>query len=64
MSNMTMKEYVAAAMLTELACSEDIRLAIGKKATTPHEVTRICFVWADVFMEVREELRLAKTKTT
>jgi len=61
MQHMTMKEYVAVAMLSELANAESTRKAIARRDTTSHEVVSVCFAWAEVFMEVREQ-RNAKTK--
>lgn len=61
MQHMSMKEYVAVAMLSELANTESTRKAIARRDTTSYEVVGVCFAWAEVFMEVREE-RNAKTK--
>ena len=63
MQHMSMKEYVAVAMLSELANAESTRKAIARRDTTSYEVVNVCFAWAEVFMEVREE-RNAKTKKT
>jgi hypothetical protein len=60
MQHMSMKEYVAIAMLTELATKDAVLKMIGEKETTATKVVESCFNWADIFMAVRES-RNAKT---
>jgi len=60
MQHMSMKEYVAIAMLTELATKDAVLKMIGDGDTTATKVVQSCFNWADIFMSVREA-RNAKT---
>ena len=60
MQHMSMKEYVAIAMLTELATKDAVLKMIGDGDTTATKVVESCFNWADIFMSVREA-RNAKT---
>jgi hypothetical protein len=61
MEHMTMREYIAVAMLSELATKDAVLKMIGDKETTAAKVIESCFNWADIFMSVRET-RNAKTK--
>jgi hypothetical protein len=61
MQHMTMTEYVAIAMLSELAFKDAVLKMINEKEITSTKVVETCFTWADVFMQVRAE-RYAKTK--
>jgi hypothetical protein len=63
MQHMTMREYVAVAMLSELATKDAVLKMIGDGETTASKVVESCFNWADIFMHVRAE-RNAKTKET
>ena len=60
MQHMSMKEYVAIAILTELATKDAVLKMIGEKETTATKVVESAFNWAEVFMEVRAS-RNAKT---
>ena len=60
MQHMSMKEYVAIAMLTELATKDAVLKMIGDGDTTATKVVESCFNWADIFMSVLEA-RNAKT---
>jgi len=60
MQHMTMTEYVAVAMLSELATKDAVLKMIGDKETTATKVVESCFNWADIFMAVRAS-RNAKT---
>jgi hypothetical protein len=60
MQHMSMKEYVAIAILTELSTKDAVLKMIGDKETTATKVVESCFNWADIFMVVRES-RNAKT---
>jgi len=60
MENMTMKEYIAVAMMSELATKDAVLKMIGDGDTTATKVVESCFNWADIFMSVREA-RNAKT---
>ena len=60
MQHMTMKEYVAIAILTELATKDAVLKMIGEKETTATKVVESAFNWAEVFMQVRAS-RNAKT---
>jgi hypothetical protein len=60
MQHMSMKEYVAIAILTELSTKDAVLKMIGDKETTATKVVESCFNWADIFMAVRES-RNAKT---
>jgi len=60
MQHMTMTEYVAVAMLSELATKDAVLKMIGDKETTATKVIESCFNWADIFMAVRAN-RNAKT---
>ena len=53
MQHMTMTEYVAIAMMTELATKDAILRMITDGQTTSTKVIETCFTWADVFMRVR-----------
>jgi hypothetical protein len=55
-----MKEYVAIAILTELATKDAVLIMIGDKETTATKVVESAFNWAEAFMEVRAS-RNAKT---
>ena len=63
MQHMTMTEYVAVAMLSELATKEAVLKMITSGEATSSSVVETCFAWAEVFMKVREK-RNAKTQTT
>jgi hypothetical protein len=60
MQHMTMTEYVAIAMLSELATKDAVLKMIGDKETTASKVVESCFNWADTYMAVRAK-RNAKT---
>ena len=60
MQHMTMTEYVAIAMLSELATKDAVLKMIGDKETTASKVVESCFNWADIYMAVRAK-RNAKT---
>ena len=60
MQHMTMTEYVAIAMLSDLATKDSMLKAIGDGEITATKVVQSCFNWADIFMQVRED-RNAKT---
>jgi hypothetical protein len=60
MQHMSMKEYVAIAILTELATKDAVLQMIGEKETTATKVVESAFNWGEVFMEVRAS-RNAKT---
>jgi len=60
MQHMTMKEYVAIAILTELAGKDAVLKMIGEKETTATKVVESAFNWAEAFMQVRAA-RNAKT---
>jgi hypothetical protein len=60
MQHMTMKEYVAIAILTELATKDAVLKMIGDGETTATKVIESAFNWAEIFMDVREK-RNAKT---
>ena len=60
MQHMSMKEYVAIAILTELATKDAVLKMIGEKETTATKVVESAFNWAEVFMQVRAS-RNAKT---
>lgn len=53
MQHMTMKEYVAIAILTELAGKDAVLKMIGEKETTATKVVESAFNWAEAFMQVR-----------
>lgn len=53
MQHMTMTEYVAIAMLSELATKDAVLKMIGDKETTATKVVESCFNWADIYMAVR-----------
>jgi hypothetical protein len=55
-----MKEYVAIAILTELAGKDAVLKMIGEKETTATKVVESAFNWAEAFMQVRAA-RNAKT---
>lgn len=59
-----MREYVAVAMLSELATKDAVLKMITEGQVTSTKVVETCFNWADVFMKVREEQNNAKTQTT
>jgi hypothetical protein len=63
MQHMTMTEYVAIALLSELAFKDAVLKMIDQKEITSTKVVETCFTWADVFMQVRAA-RYAKTKET
>lgn len=60
MQHMSMKEYVAIAILTELATKDAVLKMIGEKETTATKVVESAFNWAEAFMQVRAS-RNAKT---
>ena len=60
MQHMSMKEYVAIAILTELAGKDAVLKRIGEKETTATKVVESAFNWAEAFMQVRAT-RNAKT---
>ena len=60
MQHMTMTEYVAVAILTELTTKDAVLKMIGDKETTASKVIESAFNWADIFMAVRAS-RNAKT---
>jgi hypothetical protein len=60
MQHMTMKEYVAIAILTELATKDAVLKMIGDNETTPTKVVESAFNWGEIFMQVRAA-RNAKT---
>jgi hypothetical protein len=60
MQHMTMKEYVAIAILTELATKDAVLKMIGDKETTATKVVESAFNWGETFMQVRAK-RNAKT---
>ena len=60
MQHMSMKEYVAIAILTELAGKDAVLKMIGEKETTATKVVESAFNWAEAFMQVRAT-RNAKT---
>ena len=53
MQHMSMKEYVAIAILTELAGKDAVLKMIGEKETTATKVVESAFNWAEAFMQVR-----------
>jgi len=55
MQHMTMREYVAIAMLSELATKDAVLKLISEKEMTATKVVESCFNWADIFMSVREQ---------
>lgn len=61
MQHMTMREYVAVAMLSELGSKDAVLKMITDGEVTSTRVVETCFSWADVFMKVREERLNAKT---
>ena len=63
MQHMTMTEYVAVAMLSELGTKDAVLKMISNKEISAEQVVKSCFNWADIYMEVREK-RNAKTQTT
>ena len=60
MEHMTMKEYIAVAMMSELATKDAVLKMISDGEITATKVVESCFNWADIFMAVRES-RNAKT---
>ena len=60
MQHMSMKEYVAIAILTELATKDAVLKMIGEKETTATKVVESAFNWSEAFMQVRAS-RNAKT---
>ncbi|CAB4133006.1 hypothetical protein UFOVP252_35 [uncultured Caudovirales phage] len=60
MEHMTMKEYIAVAMMSELATKDAVLKMISDGEITATKVVESCFNWADIFMSVRES-RNAKT---
>jgi len=50
---MTMTEYVAIAILTEIVSNPAIDKVITENKVLPSTVVETCFQWADVFMKVR-----------
>jgi len=61
MQHMTMREYVAVAMLTELGSKDAVLKMISEGDITSVNVIETAFAWADNFMKVREERLNAKT---
>jgi hypothetical protein len=61
MQHMTMTEYVAVAILSDLATDNTTQKAIVANELTAQDVVRNAFAWADLFMMVREERNSAKT---
>ena len=61
MQHMTMREYVAIAMLSELGSKDGVLKMISEGEVSSTKVVETCFTWADVFMKVREEQFNAKT---
>ena len=61
MQHMTMREYVAIAMLTELGSKDAVLKLISEGNITSVNVIETSFAWADNFMKVREERLNAKT---
>ena len=61
MQHMTMREYVAIAMLSELGSKDGVLKMISEGEVSSTKVVETCFTWADVFMKVREERFNAKT---
>ena len=61
MQHMTMKEYVAIAMLTELGSKDAVLKMISEGEVSSTKVIETCFTWADNFMKVREERFNAQT---
>jgi len=61
MQHMTMREYVAIAMLTELGSKDAVLKLISEGDITSVNVIETSFAWADNFMKVREERFNAKT---
>ena len=60
MEHMTMKEYIAVAMMSELATKDAVLKMISYGDLTATNIVESCFNWADIFMSVRES-RNAKT---
>ena len=60
MQHMSMKEYVAIAILTELAGKDAVLKMIGDGETTATKVVESAFNWAEAVMQVRAS-RNAKT---
>jgi hypothetical protein len=61
MQHMTMTEYVAVAVLSEMINKDSTLQAIASKEMSAQQVVKHCFNVAEVFMEVRKERRLAET---
>jgi hypothetical protein len=59
MQHMTMKEYIAVAVLSEQVANQTVLQGIAKGLFSPEDIIRECFGWAEAFMKVRNE-----TKTT
>jgi hypothetical protein len=57
MQHMTMREYVAIAMLTELGSKDAVLKLISEGDITSVNVIETSFAWADNFMKVREDVR-------
>jgi hypothetical protein len=55
MQHMTMKEYVSIAILGELITKESVWESMGKGDTTPLDVVKQSFHWAELWMLAREE---------
>lgn len=53
MQHMTMTEYVAIAILTEIVSNPAIDKVITENKVLPSTVVETCFQWGDVFMQVR-----------
>ena len=60
MEHMTMKEYIAVAMMSELATKDAVLKMISDGELSATKIVESCFNWADIFMSVRES-RNAKT---
>lgn len=55
MQHMTMKEYVAVAMLSELGTKDNVLKLISDGEMTATRIIESCFNWAELFMEVRKK---------
>lgn len=60
MEQMTMREYIAVAIMSELATKDAVLKMISDGEITATKIVESCFNWADIFMSVRAE-RNAKT---
>ena len=64
MQHMTMTEYVAIAILTEIVSNPAIDKAITENNVLPSTVVETCFQWADVFMQVRQKRKAGNEGAT